>query len=357
VLQREQKSQKLKIMKLICKKHTMDHGLKKRIEYKTNDRNHHEVIVYGSWNGFRKGEELEYQGKQTYIATIKFPLGSWIYRFQIDKEDWETNNETAKTIKDGVEFNTISIKEKDDCEEVEEEKNEESGKNKHTQVIYDESTQKFVVGKKKRHGRPSMELDLGKDFDDDSAQPEEADDAEEEEEQDVPQENNSDIQDCFDENVAGSVAACDSASSTLAASTVTTTTASNSDGKGRNRKNKNDKKKRKKRKTQTKQQQEQEKEFARKVFVEQLRQQQQHEDEINRVKLLWKQERQARVEMHKKIVKEKNQLSKDVIQLQSEIERLKTMDKIGNFNDNKQIQQLETDKKNMKWKFKNVMMN
>jgi len=45
--------------------------------------------------------------------------------------------------------------------------------------------------------------------------------------------------------------------------------------------------------------------MARKMFVDQLHQQQQHEDEINRVKLLWKQERQVRVEMHKKVIKEK----------------------------------------------------
>jgi len=54
----------------------------------------------------------------------------------------------------------------------------------------------------------------------------------------------------------------------------------------------------------------QEKEWARMVFVQQLRQQQQHNDEINRVKTLWKQERQVRVEMHKKVVKEKKNCKK-----------------------------------------------
>jgi len=61
----------------------------------------------------------------------------------------------------------------------------------------------------------------------------------------------------------------------------------------------------KKRKMMSEEQQRQEKEFARKVFVEQLRQQQVHEDELNRVKLIWKQERQVRVEAHKKIIQEK----------------------------------------------------
>jgi len=66
----------------------------------------------------------------------------------------------------------------------------------------------------------------------------------------------------------------------------------------------------KKRKMMSEEQQRQEKEFARKVFVEQLRQQQVHEDELNRVKLIWKQERQVRVEAHKKIIQEKKTISK-----------------------------------------------
>jgi hypothetical protein len=91
--------------------------IEKRIEYKANNDKHHEVIMFGSWNGFRQGEEMERHGKQIYAATIKLPLGSWVYRFQLDKEDWETNNETAKTIKDGIEFNTVTIKERDDIDE------------------------------------------------------------------------------------------------------------------------------------------------------------------------------------------------------------------------------------------------
>jgi hypothetical protein len=125
--------------------------IEKRIEYKPNDQKHHEVVLFGSWNGFRKGEELERQGRQIYNITTKLPLGCYVYRFQIDKEDWETNNETAKTIKDGVEFNTVTIKEKEDSEEEAEEKtDDEKGKKlQNTQVIFDESSQKFVIGKKK----------------------------------------------------------------------------------------------------------------------------------------------------------------------------------------------------------------
>jgi len=38
-------------------------------------------------------------------------------------------------------------------------------------------------------------------------------------------------------------------------------------------------------------------------------------------------------------------LTQDVIQLQSEIERLQTVGKLGNFNENKQMQHLEADRK------------
>jgi len=127
--------------------------IERRIEYKVNDDKHHEIIAFGSWNGFRESVELERQGNQIYAFIIKLPLGSWVYRFQVDKQDWETNDETAKTIKNGIEFNTITIKEKEEIEEEEEEieeKNDSSNLKKlqNTQVIFDESSQKFVVGKK-----------------------------------------------------------------------------------------------------------------------------------------------------------------------------------------------------------------
>jgi len=198
-----------------------------------------------------------------------------------------------------------------------------------------------------------MELDLGKDFDDDdSAQPEDAEEVEEEEEHhDVPQENHADNHDVSDDANNITSSGITSAETILAdaSNTVdpaTSAETSKKEGKSHNRNNntKHDKKRRKKRKTQNKAQAEQEKEFARKVFVEQLRQQQQHEDELNRVKELWKQERQVRIEAHKKIVKEKNKLSKDIIQLQAENERLQTLGKMGNFNENQKVNQLENEK-------------
>merc|ERR1712228_207833 len=70
------------------------------------------------------------------------------------------------------------------------------------------------------------------------------------------------------------------------------------------KKHKKKKSKRRRKKKGKKGDKEQDKEWAKYVFVQQLRLQQQHNDEINRVKTLWKQERQVRVEMHKKVVKQ-----------------------------------------------------
>jgi len=164
---------------------------------------------------------------------------------------------------------------------------------------------------KKRHGRPSMELDLGIDFDDDAGQPGDA--YEVEEEQNIPQENNVDP---FDVNANLNMDNMDFSTmnpqNTFDGSApFGTADMGNEDGNSRNRNNnKNERKRWKKRKMMSEEQQRQEKEFARKVFVEQLRQQQVHEDELNRVKLIWKQERQVRVEAHKKIIQEKKTISK-----------------------------------------------
>merc|ERR1711879_1113225 len=77
------------------------------------------------------------------------------------------------------------------------------------------------------------------------------------------------------------------------------------------------------------------KEWAKYVFVQQLRLQQQHNDEINRVKTLWKQERQVRVEMHKKVLKNLKESKKKIEQQNVEIERLTKTAKIGASSDEK----------------------
>merc|ERR1712228_113797 len=162
---------------------------------------------------------------------------------------------------------------------------------------------KLTMGKKRR-GRPSVELDLGQDFNNN-----EDDDGDEE--LDAPDENDGNEADA---EVSGTWAT------------------TKGDG---HKKHKKKKSKRRRKKKGKKGDKEQDKEWAKYVFVQQLRLQQQHNDEINRVKTLWKQERQVRVEMHKKVVKQLKE-SKVKIQEQTvEIERLTKTAQIGQSSDAK----------------------
>lgn len=88
--------------------------VERRIEWKCPDRTAHRVEVFGSWNRFRYGDPLEYNGKQIYAETAILPLGNYLYRFMIDGEEWATNNATPKTVKDGIKYNTITVEDIDD---------------------------------------------------------------------------------------------------------------------------------------------------------------------------------------------------------------------------------------------------
>ena len=133
-----------------------------------------------------------------------------------------------------------------------------------------------------------------------------------------------------EEDGTGSDAPSVASSETSAAATSTapgTSTTANGKSSGNRRKGKNTSRNRKKRKggkggpgsgKNTKE----DKEWAKYVFVQQLRLQQQHNDEMNRVKTLWKKERQDRVEMHKKVLKQLKALKKEIEQQAVAIERL-----------------------------------
>ena len=125
---------------------------------------------------------------------------------------------------------------------------------------------------------------------------------------------------------APSVASSETSAATSSTAPSGNTTANNKPS-GNRRKGKNKRRNRKKRKggkggpgkgKNTKE----DKEWAKYVFVQQLRLQQQHNDEINRVKTLWKQERQVRVEMHKKVLNNYKESKKMIEQQKVEIERL-----------------------------------
>jgi len=249
---------------------------------------------------------LDYQGQNIYGIEVNVPLGNYVYRFLIDGEEYETDNNLAKKIVDGVEFNTLNVRENDEESEEDhsegdkngDEQDDEDGQNgddanKEKSLVYDQSTGQFVVsaeGKKKRRGRPSMEIELPSAFVEDAQQ--------------------TNAQDNKDDGISNK--------------------GNESENKVGYDGDKNNLKKDRKKKKKTKKNQkmrgfgmhkdvdlkqlfkQKEEEWARMVFVQQLRQQQQHNDEINRVKTLWKQERQVRVEMHKKLLLKKKNYKKIV---------------------------------------------
>eukprot|EP01084_Bolivina_argentea_P228274 385587_1 len=158
--------------------------IERNILWKCPDRKRHNVVLYGSWNRFTGGDELEYQGKQVFSCNVKLPLGNYVYRFLVDGEEWETDNVASKTARNGIEYNMIHVTDDSDDEEedefaVEEAQGDgaedEDGGNTTLMMGADG---KLTMGKKRR-GRPSVELDLGHDF---AADAEEEEEEEEEEE-------------------------------------------------------------------------------------------------------------------------------------------------------------------------------
>ncbi|ETO31641.1 hypothetical protein RFI_05477 [Reticulomyxa filosa] len=107
-------------------------------------------------------------GQNIYAVTVKLPLGTYVYRFLIDGEEWETNLGEAKAIRDGFEYNTITVKGVRNFHFEDEEAQEENKEDVNEQMLtYDESTGGFVVGKgkkRKRRGRPSIEIELPSNF-------------------------------------------------------------------------------------------------------------------------------------------------------------------------------------------------
>jgi len=298
--------------------------IEKTLEWKCPDRKRHNVVLFGSWNRFKGGDELDYQGKQIFSCNVKLPLGTYVYRFRIDGEDWETHNNAPKTAKNGTEYNQVHIAEDDDEEEDDfaENDDDEVDDDDNTTVTFADG--KLTMGKKRR-GRPSVELDLGQDF---TAEGDEEEN--EENETDAP-----------DEAEEGDEANGDDESETTAGSSDATpdgTGAGTAKGQSAKGKRKHGKKGRKKKRGKRKNKQKagkEDKEWAKYVFVQQLRLQQQHNDEINRVKTLWKQERQVRVEMHKKVVKQMKEFKKSAEEQKIEIERLQKTDNVTKKHDEK----------------------
>lgn len=86
-------------------------SIETKFEWRSPDRKRHNVILFGSWNGFtgETDHELEYQGCQIFACNIHVPLGTHLYRFFVDNKKWVTHSKAPKTIKNGVEYNQITI--------------------------------------------------------------------------------------------------------------------------------------------------------------------------------------------------------------------------------------------------------
>lgn len=124
--------------------------IEKRIEWVCESRKQ-SVELFGSWNRFKGGDELEYQGQNIYAVTVKLPLGTYVFRFLIDGEEYETNHNEAKAIRDGVEYNSITVKGANEAESSEDEEAVENTEEPNEQMLtFDESTGGFVVGKSKK---------------------------------------------------------------------------------------------------------------------------------------------------------------------------------------------------------------
>jgi len=127
--------------------------IEKRIEWVCESRKQ-SVELFGSWNRFKGGDELEYQGQNIYAVTVKLPLGTYVFRFLIDGEEYETNHNEAKAIRDGVEYNSITVKGANEAESSEDEEAVENTEEPNEQMLtFDESTGGFVVGKSKKKKR------------------------------------------------------------------------------------------------------------------------------------------------------------------------------------------------------------
>jgi len=285
--------------------------IEKRIEWPCDNRKQ-SVELFGSWNRFKGGDELEYQGQNLYAVTVKVPLGNYVYRFLIDGEEWVTNHDEAKAVRDGDEYNAITVKANDQESSEDEEENENKEDVNEQMLTFDESTGGFVVGKgkRKRRGRPSIEIELPSNF------------VETPEEQPQPQQQSAQLESVAEKQADGN---------------AEKPTKSRKKKKGKMRgfgmaRNDTDLKQLFK---------EKEEEWARMVFVQQLRQQQQHNDEINRVKTLWKQERQVRVDMQKREKKKIKELEQKISEMSSETEKLKKQAEIQAGGDTKQTALIE----------------
>ena len=92
--------------------------IEKKIEWwcpdRTRHRKRHNVVLFGSWDRFEGVHQLDYQGKQIFATNVKLPVGTFVYRFLVDGEDWETHRHAPKTARNGTQYNQIHVAKDED---------------------------------------------------------------------------------------------------------------------------------------------------------------------------------------------------------------------------------------------------
>eukprot|EP01084_Bolivina_argentea_P137429 242022_1 len=76
-------------------------------EWKSSDDTKHNVELFGSWNSYAGGDQLEFQGNRIFACKINVPLGSHMYRFLVDTKKWEINTDASESLISG--YNQITV--------------------------------------------------------------------------------------------------------------------------------------------------------------------------------------------------------------------------------------------------------
>lgn len=256
------------------------------------------VEVYGSWNNFETSTTLVYQGHGVFSGEVEVAIGEeHRYRFLIN-DDWEVDSKVSTTVKNGNAFNVI--------EPIEEEQKMHHDKMHHNNedtaemsIMFDQNG--FKVGrrntkrkssKRRRKNRASVDVSIPNAVMKGQGEPD------------------------------GEMTPAEMTEKEIR--------------RHRRRRKKKNKKKHAMPRTGTESEEllkRKEEEWSRICFVQNLRQQQAHSNELERVKKLWKQERQVRADMHKKALDQSKKLDSEVLKLKAKQKKLETNinhDKVAN---------------------------
>jgi len=247
------------------------------------------IVVYGSWNKFETPVLLEYRGNGLFECEVEVPKGEeHYYRFLIDDE-WEVDRRVSTTFRDGNAYNTLVPP--DEEQKLHTENDADAGM---AYLMYDQQTglpmvRRHTQRKRSKHrhsGRHSVEVAIPKNLLKEQGEP-------------------------------------------YGEPTPVEMTDKERRRRKRKRKRKKNRESSKSRSTKTGSASEEllkrkEEEWSRICFVQNLRQQQAHSKELENVKKLWKQERQVRTDMHKKLADRNKSLEDKLLNLEASRKKLES---------------------------------